>query len=209
MDSKLIEREKNSYRLVVFHAKKKLYLPVIIGGSTTVDGPKNDGISLDVVTGVFKSPVCRCWLRSAVCCWLSGKFNVGCEWCPLVDDVVVIVAVDETTVESVFDVWVTEVEECELVLMLLLCDDVLTVLVCRFCWLADCRCWCWCICCWWWFWLLIKCVCDGWWLLFVIVWLLLLFKLNELAVVAAVLKRLHVSKLSTLKCAAAADSVKR
>lgn len=28
------------------------------GGSTTVDGPKNEGISLDVVTGVFKSPVC-------------------------------------------------------------------------------------------------------------------------------------------------------
>lgn len=33
-------------------------LPLIGGGSTTVDGPKKDGISLDVVTGVFKSPVC-------------------------------------------------------------------------------------------------------------------------------------------------------
>lgn len=35
-------------------------LPVMIGGSTTVDGPKNDGISPDVVTGVFRSPVCWC-----------------------------------------------------------------------------------------------------------------------------------------------------
>lgn len=32
-------------------------LPVI-GGGSMVFGPKNDGISLDVVTGVFKSPVC-------------------------------------------------------------------------------------------------------------------------------------------------------
>lgn len=31
---------------------------MIGGGSTTVDGPKNVGISLLVVTGVFKSPVC-------------------------------------------------------------------------------------------------------------------------------------------------------
>ncbi len=38
--------------------KKIINLPLIGGGSTTVDGPKNDGISLDVVTGVFKSPVC-------------------------------------------------------------------------------------------------------------------------------------------------------
>lgn len=30
--------------------------PVIGGGSTTVDGPKNDGRSLAVVTGVFRSP---------------------------------------------------------------------------------------------------------------------------------------------------------
>lgn len=37
---------------------KKKNLPLMGGGSTTVDGPKNEGISLDVVTGVFKSPVC-------------------------------------------------------------------------------------------------------------------------------------------------------
>lgn len=34
----------------------QFHLPVIGGGSTTVDGPKNEGRSLDVVTGVFKSP---------------------------------------------------------------------------------------------------------------------------------------------------------
>ena len=33
-----------------------LDLPVIGGGSTTVDGPKKDGISPDVVTGVLRSP---------------------------------------------------------------------------------------------------------------------------------------------------------
>ena len=56
-----IEREKKlfSYRLSFFMRNiDRIYSPVIIGGSTTVDGPKNDGISLDVVTGVFKSPVC-------------------------------------------------------------------------------------------------------------------------------------------------------
>lgn len=54
---------------------------------------------------------------------------MGCERCPLVD-VVVIVAADETTIESVFDDdWVTGVEECELVMMLLF-EDVLTVFVC-------------------------------------------------------------------------------
>lgn len=34
------------------------YSPVIGGGSTTVAGPKNEGISPDVVTGVLRSPCC-------------------------------------------------------------------------------------------------------------------------------------------------------
>lgn len=32
-------------------------IPVIGGGSTTVDGPKKDGISPEVVTGVLRSIV--------------------------------------------------------------------------------------------------------------------------------------------------------
>lgn len=34
------------------------YSPVIGGGSTTVDGPKKDGMSPEVVTGVLRSPGC-------------------------------------------------------------------------------------------------------------------------------------------------------
>lgn len=170
----------------------------MIGGSTTVEGPKNDGISPDVVTGVFKSPVCWWTLRSAVCCCVSWIFNVGWLWCPLSVDVVVVMVDDETTIESDFD-WVTEVAECELVLLLF---DVLTMFTCCWWWLWIVG---WCIC-WWWWWLLISCVCE--WLLLAVAWLLL-FKLYDPAVVAAVLNRLHVSKLSTLKCAAAADSVNR
>lgn len=139
-------------------------IPVMIGGSTTVDGPKNDGISPDVVTGVFRSPVCWCCtLRSAVCWWI---FSVGC---PL-DDIVVVTVDDDTTVESDFD-WVTEVE-CELVLLL-----VFTVFVCC-CWIVGC-----CICCWWWWcdcwaeqWWLSNWVWCEWWLLLAVAWLLL-FKL--------------------------------
>lgn len=184
----------------------------MIGGSTTVDGPKNDGISPEVVTGVFKSPVCWCWtLRSAACCCVSWIFNVGWLWCPLDEDVVVVAVDDDTTVESDFD-WVTEVSECELILLLF---EVFTVLVCCccccwLCWIVGCCIcwWCWWCGCWCW-WLLNKCVCwCEWWLLLAVAWLLL-FKLYELAVVAAVLNKLHVSKLSTLKCAAAADSVNR
>ena len=59
------------------------YLLVIGGGSTTVEGPKNDGISLDVVTGVFKSPVCDsdegAWLlccSSLFCVELSDEFDL-------------------------------------------------------------------------------------------------------------------------------------
>lgn len=186
----------------------------MIGGSTTDEGPKNDGISPDVVTGVFRSPVCWCCtLRSAVCCCVSWIFNVGWLWWPL-DDVVVVDVDEDTLVESDFD-WVTEVAECELVLLLF---DVFTTFACCcwccwLCWIVDCCicCWCWwccCCCCWWW-WLLNNCVCwCEWWLLLAVAWLLL-FKLYELAVVAAVLNKLHVSKLSTLKCAAAADSVNR
>lgn len=134
-------------------------VPVMIGGSTTVDGPKNDGISPDVVTGVFKSPVCCCTLRSADCCWLSWILSVG-WWCPAVE--VVVVAVDEdTAVESDFD-WVTEVAECELVMLLF---EVFAA-VC--CWIVDC-----CIC--WRWWLLSNWVCE-WWLLLAVEWLLL-FKL--------------------------------
>lgn len=191
-----------------YELKTARNLPVMIGGSTTVDGPKNDGMSPDVVTGVLRSPVCWCWTcRSAVCWCDSCIFNVGWLWCPLGDDVVVVTADDDTTDESDFD-WVTEVAECELVLLLF---DVFTVFACCcwcwVCWIADC-----CICCdcwWWWWWLFNNCVCwCEWWLLFAVAWLLL-FKLYEPAVVAAVLNRLHVSKLSTLKCAAAADSVNR
>lgn len=134
-------------------------VPVMIGGSTTVDGPKNDGISPDVVTGVFKSPVCCCTLRSADCCWVSWILSVG-WWCPAVE--VVVVAVDEdTAVESDFD-WVTEVAECELVMLLF---EVFAA-VC--CWIVDC-----CIC--WRWWLLSNWVCE-WWLLLAVEWLLL-FKL--------------------------------
>lgn len=161
-----------------------LHLPVIGGGSTTVDGPKNDGISLAVVTGVFKSPVCisatgltpatvldcSCWMPDPMLC---RRFKCG---------------------------WLT-------VVVVLLLVNV----------------WWWCVCvCWCWWWLL-KCpaVCDDCcccccWLpavFVVLVWLLLavkrwlLFVVND-AVVAAVFNR-HVSKLSTLKWAAAADSVSR
>lgn len=35
-----------------------MFLPVMGGGSTTVDGPKKLGISPDVVTGVLRSPDC-------------------------------------------------------------------------------------------------------------------------------------------------------
>lgn len=175
-------------------------LPVMIGGSTTLLGPKNDGTSLWVVTGVFKS--CECWIppRSADCCTDSWICNVGwCAWwwwwCPLDVELVVVAVVDDETV-SVFE-WVTEVAECELVLLLLLLFDVVLWLV-WLTWVVGC-----CICCWWW--LLSNCV---WWWLFDVVWLLLL-RLKELAVVAAVLNKLHVSKLSTLKCAAAADSVNK
>lgn len=34
------------------------YSPVMGGGSTTDEGPKNEGMSLDVVTGVLRSPGC-------------------------------------------------------------------------------------------------------------------------------------------------------
>lgn len=180
------------------HPKSFFNSPVMIGGSTTLLGPKNDGWSLDVVTGVFKSPVCECWIppRSADCWCVSWIFNVGwCTWwwwSPLDVDVVVVAVVDDVTV-SVFE-WVTEVAECELVLLMLLLFDVVFDWLT---WVVGC-----CICCWWW--LLSNCV---WWWLFDVVWLLL--RLKELAVVAAVLNKLHVSKLSTLKCAAAADSVNK
>lgn len=45
-------------------------LPVIGGGSTTDVGPKNVGISPDVVTGVLRSPVCV----SVTVCELSGEW---------------------------------------------------------------------------------------------------------------------------------------
>lgn len=80
---------------------KKGYLLVIGGGSTTVDGPKNDGISLEVVTGVFRSPLLLLLLASLTfvmefCCVTLGRLSVG--W-PLdviiVADAVMIEVVDE------------------------------------------------------------------------------------------------------------------
>lgn len=77
-------------------SQKKNVLPVIVGGSTTVDGPKNDGISPDVVTGVFKSPVCvsqQLWFSSPDD-WVSPEWlnKLKCGWPPeFVVTVVVIV----------------------------------------------------------------------------------------------------------------------
>lgn len=45
-------RKRSSFR------KERKDSPVIGGGSTTVEGPKKDGMSLDVVTGVLRSPGC-------------------------------------------------------------------------------------------------------------------------------------------------------
>lgn len=54
---------------------------VIGGGSTTVDGPKNDGISLEVVTGVFKSPLLLLWILLLFASLLTftefGKLRIG------------------------------------------------------------------------------------------------------------------------------------
>lgn len=58
------KRNENPYDLARWR------LPVI-GGGSIVFGPKNDGISLDVVTGVFKSPVCA----SAI----------ECDWCSVLE----------------------------------------------------------------------------------------------------------------------------
>lgn len=44
--------------------------PVMCGGSM-VFGPKNDGISLDVVTGVLRSPVCAS--------------DIECDWCSVLE----------------------------------------------------------------------------------------------------------------------------
>lgn len=162
-----------------------VYLPEIGGGSTTVDGPKNDGISLAVVTGVFRSPV---WISVI---WLPSADALECPcWIP------------EPMLGRIFKCG------CELVVIVLLLVNV----------------WWWCVWAWWcwwrWCWLLKwTAVCDDCccWLVAVfdalIEWLLLfvnkllLFAVNG-AVVAAVFKR-HVSKLSTLKWAAAADSVSK
>lgn len=37
---------------------ERAHSPVMGGGSTTVEGPKNEGTSPDVVTGVLRSPGC-------------------------------------------------------------------------------------------------------------------------------------------------------
>ena len=177
-----------------------------------MDGPKKDGTSADVVTGVFKSPVCcseSCCglcLSSAACelleiVWpvpvLFSRLSVGCKWfVPLfvVNVVVVAGAVDavDGVVAVVFE------------LIRLLIDVLLMLLVCTWfwCWWLWCIwCWLWIVCWWlWWWFKLFK------WLLWLLLaeWLLLLFML-KVVVVAAVLNKLQVSKLSTLKCAAAAD----
>ncbi|KAK6621569.1 hypothetical protein RUM44_001376 [Polyplax serrata] len=50
----------NGYPLADIHVLRHFVArsPVIGGGSTTVEGPKNDGISPEVVTGVLRSPCC-------------------------------------------------------------------------------------------------------------------------------------------------------
>lgn len=57
--------------------------PVIGGGSTTVDGPKKDGMSPEVVTGVLRSPG---W--ASPWDWELGSSDDWCrfesdEWCPV------------------------------------------------------------------------------------------------------------------------------
>lgn len=130
------------------------FLPVMCGGSM-VFGPKNDGISLDVVTGVFKSPVCA----SAI----------ECDWCSVFE------------LLSIWFVWCDGWLLSVLLLLLLALIQLMLQLMPG----------------------------DVLVLLFIVnkLLLLLLFA-NDVVVVAADFKR-QVSKLNTLKCAAAADSVRR
>lgn len=106
--------------------------PVIGGGSTTVDGPKKDGMSPDVVTGVLRSPG---WASPWDCEFGSSED----DWCRFESDewwpVPVVLSrlrwgwgwwellrVEEETVEDAADVevvWVVE-EEDDAVLILAL-----------------------------------------------------------------------------------------
>lgn len=117
-----------------------------------VFGPKNDGISLDVVTGVFKSPVCA---SPIVWCSVLEFRSIWFVWC---------------------DVWWL----LSLLLLLLFVLIQLTLQLMPG---------------------------DVLVLLLMVNRLLLLFA-NDVVVVAADFNR-QVSKLNTLKCAAAADSVSR
>lgn len=58
--------------------------PVMGGGSTTVEGPKKDGMSPEVVTGVLRSPV---WVSPCDWDWSSDdwcRFESE-EWWPLAE----------------------------------------------------------------------------------------------------------------------------
>lgn len=64
--------------------EKWSHLPVMGGGSTTVEGPKKDGMSPEVVTGVLRSPV---WVSPCDWDWSSDdwcRFESE-EWWPLAE----------------------------------------------------------------------------------------------------------------------------
>lgn len=119
-----------------------------------VFGPKNDGISLDVVTGVFKSPVCASPI--VWCSVLEFRSIWFVWWC------------DEWWFTSLLLLLLLML--IQLMLQLMMPGDVLVLLL-------------------------------------MVNRLLLLFA-NGVVDVAADFSK-HVSKLNTLKCAAAADSVRR
>lgn len=121
---------------------KKGYLLVIGGGSTTVDGPKNDGISLEVVTGVFRSPLLLLLFASLTfvmefCCVTLGRLSVG--WWPLdviiVADAVMIEVVDELLLQLLDAIlllvqfFTDALFETVLLLILELFSDVLLLLL--------------------------------------------------------------------------------
>lgn len=185
-------------------------LLVIGGGSIMVDGPKNDGTSLDVVTGVFRSPVCdSTWLGWLMDSPLATEDSMVERWCDAVSRLSW--GCEEELEEADKEALAREEETDELA------DDVtMDAIVPPW---GECWCsrwllwlmWCWCCCCWWWWW--------RWWCWWCWLRLLLLLVENMLLLLfddpftveevpEAVLNR-HVSKLSTLKWAAAADSVSR
>lgn len=110
--------------------------PVIGGGSTTVEGPKKDGMSPEVVTGVLRSPGWASpwdWeLGSSEDDWCRFESD---EWWPV--PVVLsrlrwgwwweLLRVEETVAEADADVevvWVVEEEEDDAVLILVFAQEV-------------------------------------------------------------------------------------